>query len=221
MGNRKRKTSRRLWSNDDILILRLRYSNEPSKNLAEYMQRSAASISQMAAKIGIKKSKEYMRNSELSTLFKKGHATWNAGMTGVTFGGKETQFKPGSRPKNTAEIGSYRMNGDGFLQRKIGNKSGSASNRWRCVHEIVWTDAHGPMPPKHIVVFKPGMRTNVLEDITIDKVECISLAENMRRNSMHRLPKELAEIVQLRGAITRQINKREDKKNEEQHQPTA
>jgi hypothetical protein len=52
------------------------------------------------------------------------------------------------------------------------------------------------------------MRTTVLEDITADKVECISRSENMRRNSYHRYGQEIARLVQLRGALTRQINKR-------------
>lgn len=30
----------------------------------------------------------------------------------------------------------------------------------------------------------------------------------MRRNTVHNLPPELAKVVQLRGAINRQINKR-------------
>jgi hypothetical protein len=76
------------------------------------------------------------------------------------------------------------------------------------VHELVWVRANGPVPPKHIVVFKPGMRSAVLEEITVDRVECISLAENMKRNTRHNLPPELNEVVQLRSVLTRQINKR-------------
>jgi hypothetical protein len=69
-------------------------------------------------------------------------------------------------------------------------------------------EVNGPLPPKHIVVFKPGMRTNVLEEITVDRVECISLAENLKRNTRHNLPPELNQVVQLRAVLTRQINKR-------------
>ena len=48
----------------------------------------------------------------------------------------------------------------------------------------------------------------VLKEITLDKVECISLADNMRRNTCHQYGPEIAKLIQLRGAVTRQINKR-------------
>ena len=91
----------------------------------------------------------------------------------------------------------------------MSNDPGNNSKRWRAVHELVWVAAHGPVPVKHIVVFKPGMCSNVLEEITVDRVECISLAENMRRNTIHNLPPEIKQVVQLRGVLTRAINKRE------------
>jgi hypothetical protein len=68
-------------------------------------------------------------------------------------------------------------------------------------------------PPRldagHICVFKLGTKTAVLQEITLDKVECLTWAENMTRNSYHnRLPKEVALLVQLRGQLTRQINRK-------------
>lgn len=57
------------------------------------------------------------------------------------------------------------------------------------------------------MVFKPGMKTAVLEEITLDRVECISLAENARRNHPRNKHPEYARLVQLRGAITRQVNR--------------
>jgi hypothetical protein len=34
----------------------------------------------------------------------------------------------------------------------------------------------------------------------------MSRAESMRRNSYHNYPKELAQLIQLRGALNRKIN---------------
>lgn len=129
-------------------------------------------------------------------------------MKGLDIGGKETRFKAGQMPHNTKQVGEYRINRDGMLQRKIGSAKGSNSKRWRGVHELVWIAVHGPVPAGHICVFKPGMRTTELNAITADKVECITFAENMRRNSYHRYGKDIARLVQLRGAVTRQINRR-------------
>jgi len=136
---------------------------------------------------------------------------WNKGIKGVA-GVQEacraTHFKPGQVPHNTLPIGSLKLDKDDVLLRKVSNAKGNNSARWRSVHELVWVEVNGAVPPKHMVVFRPGMRTNVLEEITIDRVECISLAENMKRNTRHNLPPELNEVVQLRAVLTRQINKR-------------
>ena len=58
-----------------------------------------------------------------------------------------------------------------------------------------------------MVVFRPGMFSNKLEEITLDRVECISMAENARRNHPRMRDPELAKLVQLKGAITRQVNR--------------
>lgn len=68
------------------------------------------------------------------------------------------------------------------------------------------------MPVGHIIIFKPGMRTTDASLITIDRVECITLAENMRRNMLHRYPQEIVRAIQLRGALNRRI------RNVEKHQ---
>ena len=142
----------------------------------------------------------------------KGHVPANKGVRRPGYApGKmaESQFKAGQLPHNTAGIGAYRITKDGTLHRKIGNAKGSNSKRWRGVHELVWIEANGPVPAGHICVFKPGMKTDQLDEITADKVECISFAENMRRNTYHnRYPKEIGQLIQLRGAIQRKINRR-------------
>lgn len=145
-----------------------------------------------------------------ASQFAKGLVPWNKGKPG-TCGThpncRATQFQPGQAPKNTTlPLGSYRINRDGHLQQKVSEASGNNSKRWRNVAELVWCAAHGPLPEKHIVVFRPGKATAVLDQITLDRVECISLAENMRRNSWRARYPELAGLVQLKGAVTRKVN---------------
>ncbi len=77
------------------------------------------------------------------------------------------------------------------------------------MHRLVWIAANGPVPEGHIVVFKPGRRTTELKEITPDAVELITRVENMRRNTVHaKYPRELARLVQLRGVLSRQINRK-------------
>jgi hypothetical protein len=207
------------WTEDQVRQLRELYPHQTTEAVAAALGRPVPAVYHKATSLGIKKSAEYMAGPHACRLrrgdnvgaryrFKPGQPAWNKGMKGLDLGGKQTQFKPGSMPHNTHPVGSYRINKDGALQRKISEDKGNNSKRWRGVHELVWVEANGPVPAGHIVVFKPGQRTAELEEITVDRVECITLAENMRRNTKHRFPKEIADLMQLRGALNRQINKR-------------
>lgn len=211
--------SRTTWSNEQIAMLRQFYPNHKTEDVATMIGHTISSVYQKARMLGVAKSAEYLASPSACRLrrgdkvgeacrFQKGHASWNKGMKGLQIGGEQTQFKTGQSPHNTVPIGSYRIDKDGTLQRKINNDKGSNSVRWRGVHELVWIAVNGPRPPKHIVVFRPGMKSNVLEEITLDRVECISLAENMRRNTVHNMPKELVDIVRIRAVLTRHINRR-------------
>jgi len=99
---------------------------------------------------------------------------------------------------------------DGYLERKVTDDPSFVPNRrWVSVHRLVWEAAHGPVPQGHAVVFLPGRRTADLASITLDGLELVSRAELMRRNSYHtRYPKEVAQLIQLKGALNRKINRR-------------
>jgi len=49
----------------------------------------------------------------------------------------------------------------------------------------------------------------VSEHITVERLELVTLAENLRRNSIHRFPEDLVQLIQLKGALVRKINRRE------------
>lgn len=192
------------WTRDELLLLWRCYPEWPAADLALLIPgRSPRAMSLMARQIGVKK----MGNAG---RFQKGHNNaWNKGLKGYKAGGRsaETRFKKGQRPPNTLPIGSYRISKDGTLQRKFSDAPGGPHKRWRAVHELVWIEHNGPLPPGHICVFKDKMATATLAEITIDRIECISLAENMRRNTRHRLPPEIANLIALRGALNRVINR--------------
>jgi hypothetical protein len=221
---------RAVWTDDQVELLRLLYPNYKTEDIAFLLGHKLSSTYRKAKELGLSKTPEFIAAESARHMnradhparehrFQKGHTSWNKGtkgLVGTQPACRATQFRPGQAPANTLPIGSTKFDKSGVLLQKFSNAPGNGSKRWRAVHELVWVTANGPVPPKHIVVFKPGMRTNVLEEITIDRVECISLAENMRRNTRHNLPPELNEIVQLKAVLTRQINKRM-KHGQEEH----
>lgn len=209
--------NRKTWTQQEDDYLRERYAHATPEELESHLGRSRPSIYQHATALGLKKSPEYFRTHAAGRLqrdgrslgqrFAPGLIPWNKGRKGwVAPGSQATQFKPGGKPMQTMPVGSYRINQDGHLQQKIGEEPGPNHKRWRNVAELVWVRVNGPLPTGHIVVFKRGMKTAVLEEITIDKVECISRAENARRNHANKDP-ELRKLYQLKGAITRQVNR--------------
>ena len=211
-----------LWTLEEDQVMREKYPDVVTWTLARELGRRVSSVYGRASLLGLHKSDAFLctpfsgrcRPGAMlgeGSRFAKGNVPANKGLRRPGYApGRmaESQFKTGESPPNTMEIGSYRLHKSGTLQRKVCNARGSNSKRWRSVHELVWIEANGAVPKGHICVFKPGTRTNVLEEITLDKVECISFAENMRRNSVHNLPKSLAQVIQLRGAVVRQIHRR-------------
>lgn len=200
------------WTTHDIDMLRQRYPHEPTAALAADLGRSARAIYEKAYRLRLRKTPEFLVSGMAgrldgirggATRFKPGNTPWNKGIH-FKSGGRsaETRFKKGNKPPHWQPVGAERLSKEGYLQRKL-TDTGYPPRDWVPVHHIVWRDAGRDIPPGFRLVFINGDKT----DIRLDNLQLVSLADNMRRNSCHNLPKPLAEIVQLRGVITRKINK--------------
>ena len=213
------------WTEAERAILRERFPHMKTKDLAAELGRGYGSVCSMANHMGLQKTEAFYTDAGLSgrlvgqrgagSRFLPGHVTWNKGLKGAGCSNHPNsiaaRFKPGTVPHTWQPVGSYRVVPDGVLEQKVSEAKGSSHLRWKPVHRLVWEAAHGPIPAGHIVAFKPGMKTNVLEDITLDRLECITRRENMQRNSVHtKYPPELSRLVQLRGALSRAIRMKEE-----------
>ena len=217
---------RRLWTEQELSLLRQLYPDQAASKVAQTLRRSLSSVYAQAAILGLKKSDAFLQSDlsgriqrgkqdprMVSTQFKKGLTPWNKGSHFVAGGrSHETRFKKGymsgAAQHNYVPIGSLRVTKDGYLERKVTDDPNLVpARRWVAVHRLVWEAAHGAIPDGHVVVYKPGMKTAVLEQVTLDRLECISRAELIWRNHPARKCPELARLVQLKGAITRQVNR--------------
>lgn len=219
---------RRFWTPAEDKALRRRYPHERTATLAAAINRTIESVYNRAQILGLEKSAAYLASPDACRLrrgdnvgaafrFKKGQTPANKGLRrpGWSPGRmKETQFKKGVAT-NWHPVGATRLV-DGYLYRKISDvRNVPWTRNWRQEHYLIWESAHGPIPKGHNVGFKNGDRT----DIRLDNLELVSRRENMARNTVHNLPRPLAQTVQLLGALNRQIRRRTNASEEQNRRP--
>lgn len=125
-----------------------------------------------------------------------------------------TMFKKGNLPRNT----KY----DGYLSKRHHKRDGKdymfiriAQGKFELLHRKIWMDANGPIPEGMQISFKNGDTL----DCRLENLELITMAENMKRNSLHNYPVDIRDTLILIGALNRQINKR-IKNEKQQHDRT-
>jgi len=227
----------RLWTDAEIRALTESYPHRPTREIAATWQRSISNVYKKASQLGLHKSQSFLDSEESGRLrkgqsrpgtehnqFKKGHVPANKGLRRPGFHAgrmRETQFKKGERSgvaaKNWVPVGSIRPDNEGYLRIKVreavyGKEPFGFGNSkvWPMYNRYLWEQHRGPIPPKHMVVFKDGNKAHCV----IENLELLSMANNARRNSMWRqLPRELAEVIQLNGALKRRINHGKEQNN--------
>lgn len=225
--------SGRPWTAKETERLRELFPNSPTPAVARALGRSYSCVAQRARLLVIAKSPEFLVNSagrfnkgihrSAATEFKKGSVPANKGLRRPGWApGRmaETQFKPGVRSgaaaKNWCPIGTVRKDGEGFLRIKVregrkGEAYGFGNTKiWPLLNRHVWEQHNGPIPPGHAICFRDGDRSHC----EIGNLELVSRADLARRNQMwNRMPRALAEVIQLQGALNRKLRRMEEKQN--------
>lgn len=211
--SRNMNKPRAVWTDEQTAIVRARYPNEKTETIALDVGKTTEQVFRRAITLGIKKTESYLASPDacrlrrgehvgLATQFKKGSVPVNKGVKGIRYPGTEaTQFKKGEHPHTWLPIGSERWSSDGYLRRKM-TDTGYPPRDWVAVHILLWQARHGAIPKGHKVVFKDGDKKNIAPE----NLDLLTNAEMMKRNSVHNLPKELKQVIQLTGALKRRIN---------------
>lgn len=199
--------------------IRTRYPHERTDTIAMDIGLNVHQVYRKATLLGLTKTAEYLASPEAGRLrrgsdvgaqfrFPKGHVPANKGKKGIVYPGTEaTQFKKGSKPHTWKPVGTIRYSKEGYLQVKL-TDTGITRKDYVCVHHLVWELHGGTHPAKHHVSFKDGNKSH----ITLDNLELVSFADMMKRNTIHNMPEELKEVVQLQGALKRRITCHERRK---------
>ena len=207
---------KRIWTKEEINIL-LRDYQDPnifSADIAKRLDRTLSQVYNKARTMGLKAPLERIRlagklgtnhPNAVAHRFKKGSIPPNKGkkMSPEIYEKvKETMFKKGNSPVNHREVGSERINVDGYIETKV-----AEPNVWRLKHRIIWEQHNGVIPAGYNVQFK----NRNTQDCRIENLYIISKAEQMRtENSLvARYPKEVQEVIRLKGVVNRAIHKAE------------
>ena len=212
---------KRIWTKEEINIL-LRDYQDPnifSADIAKRLDRTLSQVYQKARKMGLKAPMERIRMAgkigmqhpkSIATRFHKGHIPENKGkrVSPETYAKcQPTMFKKGHINENKRDVGAERVNVDGYIETKV-----AEPNVWKLKHRIVWEQHNGVIPAGYNVQFK----NHNTQDCRIENLYLISKAEQMRtENSLiAKYPKELQDVIRLKGVVNRQIHKHQKNQNE-------
>ena len=210
----------RIWTNVQLDMLRAFYPDNTMETIKALTGRNESSIYNKVHSLGLEKSEAYLASPAACRLrrgdeigkeyrFKSGNVPFNKGLKGWSAAGTEaTRFKKGTKPPNHRPVGYIRLTKDGYYEIKVAE----GMQKFKLLHRVIWERCNGEIPAGQICIFLDGNTKN----LEVTNLALMTKVQNMKRNSLHSYPKELAEIIQLRGALNRQLNKR---KNHEQ--PTA
>jgi hypothetical protein len=196
-------------------IIRQRFPHEKTQCIADDLGLTYSQVANRAFTMRLKKTLEFKRsessgrqnliNCGKKFRFTPGHTPFNKGKempTEVYEKVKATMFKPGNRPHNWKPDGSIVERKDTDLSGRVYLYYKIRDSKWILYHNKIWIDANGKIPNKHIIIFKDGNTRNC----QLENLQCISMKENVIRNSIQRFPQEIQEVIKLTSKLNKKIN---------------
>jgi hypothetical protein len=209
-------TPRKLWQPWEIDLVTELYPHVETSVIAWFCDCSPSAVYSRAGALGLKKDRATVAQVARERMtpdhpgrahqFTKGQVPFNKGLKGINYPGSvPTQFKPGQKPHSWAPIGTERISKGGYMQRKVSD-TGYRRRDWIAVHILVWQEHTGQQLPKgHAVVF----RDRDVKNLDPANLECITRAELMARNTIHRYPKPLKHAIRLVKKLQRTVNEKQ------------
>lgn len=197
----------RKFTPEEDQFLKDNYLTIPAKRMSVMLSRSESAARQRMKLLGIIVPREIAEKFKKSSQIKKGNISFNKGKKLKDYCSpeaiesmKKTQFSKGTVPPNHKPVGSERIDSkDGYIYVKVAE----GMNQFRLKHRVVYEQNFGPIPKGYNVEFKDRNRLNCSPDNLVLR----SRKENMKLNTYHNYGPEIAQVIQLRGALIRQIHK--------------
>lgn len=198
---------KKVWTIEEREVFENLFSDTSNKVLAMRFACSYNAVTNLGYKLGLKKSKAFLRAMGTTLnetgkpyLFVKGSTPANKGKKvspAVYDIMAKSFFSKGHAPHNTKYDGHERICKEGYVLIRI------HKGKYVLKHRLVWMQVNGAIPKGMLLVFKDGNKNNC----SVENLELISKKENMVRNSINRFPSEIKESIHLLNKLKRKINK--------------
>jgi hypothetical protein len=196
------------WSAGLEEMLTLLYPDHTVAQLAVYFGVTESAIIGRAYRLKLRKDPAFALACSSKGFFKKGSTPANKGKKWSEFMSKEgmrnsrsTTFKKGNLPPNTKADFVISVRKDKNRVQYLFIRVAKA--KWVPLLRYNYEKLNGKITKGLNLVHADGDRMNCDASNGL----LLSNAELMQRNTYHKYPKEIANAIQLRGALNRQINK--------------
>ena len=178
-------------------------------DIAKIIGRSKYGVRNRIKKLGLVIPVEVLKQRSIDSHIKKGSVPPNKGKqmpAELRDKISHTWFKGGSLPHNTKHDNdiSVRMHkrcGKHYKYIRISQAV------WVPYHRYTWEQVYGAVAENHLISFKDGNTMNC----NIENLECITMSENMLRNTIQNIPEEIKRTIQILNGFKRKLNRYEKK----------
>lgn len=199
------------WTSAEDNYLQSNYGAKTAKQIGDDLGRSRSAVKNRCTSLGLKQDPETRARQCNIGKFTKGKESWNKGLKQSEYMSaaaiektKATRFQKGITPHNT------KNNGDIVIRHKNTDRPyyfiRISVNNWQLLHIHLWQTANGKVPENGIVRFKDGNSMNCV----LENLELIDTTEHMKRNTIHRYPDEIKELIRLQSKLNHKISKIEN-----------
>ena len=176
------------WSEDELGDLRRWYRKYDIKECTRMLNW------QFSLDLSEQQVRSATRNHRIKSgrdgCFKPGQVSWNKGRS-MPDAGLGTRFVKGQVPVNHREVGSERVDKDGYILVKT-----AEPRTWRHKHRLVWEAGHGEIPKGYVVLF-------LNQDKSDCRLDTLALLHRKRLGVVNRmgLLRENAELTRTGLAV--------------------
>lgn len=200
----------RLYTKEIIEFIESNYKGKDNIELAELLNETFG-LNTNADKISMVKA-NMKRRYGIDTrtginkgCYKKGHMPVNKGTKGMfNVGGNKGSFKKGDIPINHKEVGSERINADGYVEIKV-----AEPNIWEHKQRVVYREHYGEIPKGYKIIFADGNKQN----LDLDNLLLVSNKEEliMNRNKLIAKDKEITKSGHLIAKVMDKVYEKSKK----------